>query len=281
MDKFFEMIEQHTAIVASLCTILSTFSIVIGYLSSKVGIRAKSRNVRKCLALQKKECKIVLPTYERKLYDNEKDVLMCDLGDINAASNIIDLIRKTGLYPNQEKMFYEETPSNSPSSYNLFLIGGLLANKNTLGIFSDKFSKFKLLVTEESRKRLDNPNDVSSKWFMTNDKNGFFWGDASTVSISKNVKEKFEVTKDERYAIIVKLSKEDFGGDDHGDIYILFGQGRKATLAISKYMLLNYHDLYKKVKKKKHFFVAFKVGYASGEIDGSTFVDLTDVMFDK
>lgn len=37
MDKFFEMIEQHTAIMASLCTILSTFSIVIGYLSSKVG----------------------------------------------------------------------------------------------------------------------------------------------------------------------------------------------------------------------------------------------------
>jgi len=60
-------------------------------LLSQVGIRAKRRNVRKYLSLQKKECKIVLPTYEQKLYENKTDVPMCDLGDIKAAGNIIDL----------------------------------------------------------------------------------------------------------------------------------------------------------------------------------------------
>ena len=278
MAEFFELLEQNAAIVASFCTILSTFFVGIGYLSGKVGIRAKRRNIRKCLMLQKKECKIVLPTYGKKLYDKKTDVPMCDFGDIKAAGNIIDLIRKTGLNQSQEKIFYEEDYSISIASYNMFYMGGILANKNVLDIFNNKFSKFKLLITDTPH---NNPNNVSSKWFKHNGKNGFFWGDSSVDNISEDVKEKFEVTGNERFAIIVKLSKEDFGGDDHGDVYILFGQGRIATLAISRYMLSNYYDLYKKVKKKKHFFVAFKVSAVSGEIDGSTFVDLTDAMFDK
>lgn len=278
MAEFFSMVEQHTAIVASFCTILSTIFVGVGYLSGKIGIKAKRRNVRKCLSLQKKECKIVLPTYGQKLYENKTDVPMCDFGDIKAAGNIIDLIRKTGLNQSQEKIFYEEDYSVSIASYNMFYMGGILANKNTLDIFDNKFPDFKLLITDTPH---NNPNNVPPKWFKHNDKNGFFWGNPSVDNVSKNIEKKFEVTGNERFAIIVKLSKEDFGGDDHGDVYILFGQGRTATLAISRYLLSNYYDLYKKVKKKKHFFVAFKVSAVSGEIDGSTFLDLTDVMFDK
>ena len=87
--------------------------------------------------------------------------------------------------------------------------------------------------------------------------------------------------KDERYAIIVKLSKEDFKSKDHGTVHILFGNGVEGTLAVSRYLLFNYRDLNKLVASKKHYFIAFKVKRKTGIIDTNSFIDLTDRMFSK
>ena len=91
--------------------------------------------------------------------------------------------------------------------------------------------------------------------------------------------EEFLNNDDERYAIIVKLSGEDFNIENHGTVHILFGNGIEGTLAISQYLLKNYKDLYKIVKRKKHYFIAFKIKTSTGMIDSKSFVDLTDKMF--
>lgn len=91
--------------------------------------------------------------------------------------------------------------------------------------------------------------------------------------------EKFVVSMDERYVIIVRLSREDFHRKNQGTVHILFGNGVEGTLAASKYLLHDYKDLYKKVKRKKHYFIAFKIKRYTGLIDPNSFVDLTDEMF--
>ncbi len=277
--EFLAMLEQYTTIAASFCAIIGSFFTAVGYLSSKIFVGAKKRKIQKCLSLQKKECKIVLPSYNKKLYNPNTTEPMCHMGDIKAASNIIDLIRKTGLYSHQNEFFYEDTTPYPPGFYNLFYIGGLLANKYTLDIFSRKFPKFKILASQD--KIQNNPNNVPHEFFIKHDKNGFFWGDPSVTSITDDVTEKFEVEENERYAIIVKLSNKDFGNDEHGTVYILFGHGVGGTMAISRYLLSNYNDLYRRVKGKDHYFVAFKASATGAEIDGSTFLDLTDAMFEN
>lgn len=91
--------------------------------------------------------------------------------------------------------------------------------------------------------------------------------------------EQFTIDTDERYAIIVKLSSDDFGVKDHGTIHILFGNGIEGTLAISRYLLFNYKDLYNRTKKRKHYFIAFKLKKDTGIINTNSFIDLTETMF--
>lgn len=69
--------------------------------------------------------------------------------------------------------------------------------------------------------------------------------------------------------------------ETHGTVHILFGNGIEGTIAISKYLLNEYQDLYKKVKGKTHYFIAFKIKRYTGIIIPNSFVDLTEEMFHK
>ena len=182
------------------------------------------------------------------------------------------MIHATGLSSHQKSVIYEDTYAESIARYNVFCIGGLLANSYTYDLFQQFFPSFKIYATRE--KFEFNPNKIPLKNFiLSEDKVGFCWGEASSQS--------FVVKKDERYAIIVKLSKEDFKSKDHGTVHILFGNGVEGTLAISRYLLFNYRDLNKLVASKKHYFIAFKVKRKTGIIDTNSFIDLTDRMFSK
>ncbi len=243
---------------------------VIGYLIGTVIPKISRSKIRKCLSLAKKDCKIILPSYEKELHNYEDTVSMCPIGDIKAASNVIDLIYATGLYSHQKSIIYESSYFDKFESYNIFCIGGSLANKYSYDLFQQFFPKFKIYATKE--KIDNNPNGIPKSHFVeSKTKRGFCWGNLSN--------EEFLNNDDERYAIIVKLSSEDFKIENHGTVHILFGNGIEGTLAISQYLLKNYEDLYKIVKKKKHYFIAFKIKKTTGIINPRSFVDLTDKMF--
>lgn len=265
--EFFEFFDKYTFVFSTIYTIITT---VVGVIIAKVSVKIKQYKIRKCLSLTRNDCRIILPSYEKTLHNTTDIIPVCPIGDIKAASNIIDLINKTGLYTHQNSIFYEDTYNDNFDKYNIFCIGGSLANQYSYDIFKQFFPNFKILAPEE--KIRTNPNGIPAEDFvMSNGERGFCWGNLP--------KQQYIINNDERYAIIVKLSNKDFDIKNHGTIHILFGNGLEGTLAISKYLLHDYKDLYKKVKRKRHYFIAFKVKRNTGIIDANSFVDLTEEMF--
>lgn len=244
---------------------------IIGFFASKIVPALKKYKVKKCLSLGKYDCKIVLPEYKGTLHNPDDILSYCPIGDVQAASNVIDLIHFTGLYSHQQSIIYDGKYFDSFECYNIFCVGGLLANPYTFDLFKQFFPNFKICASEE--KIRTNPNKISQYYFVVSEKKGFCWGDRSD--------ERFLVEPDERYAIIVKLSNHDFNMETHGTVHILFGNGIEGTIAISKYLLNEYQDLYKKVKGKPHYFIAFKIKRYTGIIIPNSFVDLTEEMFHK
>lgn len=248
---------------------LSIFTALVGFSIGKLVPILRQNKIKKCLSLGKHECKIILPDYMGKLH-NQKDILaLCPIGDIKAASNVIDLIHSTGLYSHQQSIIFEESYADSFENYNIFCIGGSLANHYTYDLFQQFFKNFKICASEEKIKT--NPNKIPASNFAISSQDGFCWGDSDN--------EKFLVNKGERYAVIVKLSSRDFNIENHGTVHILFGNGIEGTIAISKYLLNNYLDLYKKVRGKSHYFLAFKIKRDTGIIIPNSFTDLTNKMF--
>lgn len=262
-----KFLDKYSFVFSFVYTILIA---IIGFLMSKIVPKINTHRIRKCLSLKQSECKIILPSYDKKLHSNIEIIQVCPLGDIKAAANIIDLINITGLYPHQQSIIYESTYNSIFEKYNIFCIGGSLANQYSYEIFKQFFPKFKIMSTEKKVK--NNPNKIPYNHFVITDtEKGFCWGNS--------LDEQFLIDTDERYAIIVKLSSTDFGVKDHGTIHILFGNGIEGTLAISQYLLHNYKDLYNRTKKRKHYFIAFKLKKDTGIIDTNSFKDLTETMF--
>lgn len=266
--KILVLLDQYSFLFSLAYTICGA---IIGFFSSKILFELKKRKIRKCLSLGKYDCKIILPNYRGTLH-NPNDVLSyCPIGDVQAASNVIDLIHSTGLYSHQQSIIYEEKYSDSFERYNIFCIGGFLANQYTFDLFKQFFPCFKICAPEE--KIRTNPNKIPESYFVKSSKKGFCWGNKCD--------EQFLVKPDERYAVIVKLSASDFSVKNHGTIHILFGNGIEGTIAISKYLLNGYQDLYKRVKGKKHYFLAFKIERDTGIIIHNSFKDLTKIMFNE
>lgn len=265
--KYIEFFDKYSFVFSLGYTIIVA---LIGFLIGKIFPEIQKYKIKKCLSLKKKECKIILPNYDKKLHNKKDTIPVCPIGDIKAMFNIIDLLHTTGLYPHQQSIIYESSYSDSLENYNIFCIGGSLANQYSYDLFQQFFPKFKLYASEEKIKT--NPNRIPYSHFVTStEKKGFCWGNSSD--------KEFLINMDERYAIIVKLSDKDFHIKNHGTVHILFGNGIEGTLAISKYLLHNYKDLYKRVKKRKHYFIAFKIKLDTALIDPNSFVDLTDKMF--
>lgn len=265
--KYIKLFDQYSFVFSLGYTIITAG---LGFLIGKILPEIQKYKIKKCLSLKGRDCKIILPVYNKKLYNQVDIISMCPIGDIKSASNVIDLIHASGLYSHQQSIIYESAYSNSFENYNIFCIGGSLANPYSYDLFQQFFPKFKIYAPEEKIKT--NPNGIPSDHFVISEaEKGFCWGTLP--------EESFLIDFDERYAIIVKLSSEDFQVKNHGTVHILFGNGIEGTLAISKYLLHNYQDLYKRVKGKKHYFIAFKIKRDTGIIDPNSFVDLTDKMF--
>ncbi len=96
------------------------------------------------MLLKSIECKIILPNYNKKLYNKRDIIPMCPIGDINAATNIIDLIHASGLYNHQQSVIYESTYFDAFRNYNIFCIGGSLANCYSYDLFQQFLPKFKI-----------------------------------------------------------------------------------------------------------------------------------------
>lgn len=273
MENIFRELSIHNilSLLDNICTLQNILIAISTFCVVKISEKIKRKRICKCLSLDKKNCKVVIPNYNLEIHTSGK-LPMCPVGDIIAAVNVVDLIHKSGLYSHQEAIIYEPTQYSSTSYYNLFCVGGSLANHYSRALFKDFFPTFKIFASKH--KIETNPNNLSPEFFVQSEtKRGFSWGLSPTCE--------FLVKPDERFAILVKLTEKDFNIRGHGTVFILFGNGIEGTLAISKYLLYNYEDLYRRTKKNKHFFIVFKVHCKTGEIIPNTILDLTEEMFYK
>lgn len=266
--QILEFLEKYSSLFSFGYTVLAA---LFGFLVGKIPPKMRAYKIKKCLSLGKRSCKIILPNYHKKLHNPKDSIEVCPVGDIMAASNLIDLIHSTGLYTHQQSIFYEGNYSEGFEKYNIFCVGGSLANAYSYDLFRKFFPKFKILATEEKIRR--NPLKIPPDHFVVSERKGFCWGDSP--------EEAFFIDASERYAILVKLSEDDFRMKNHGTVHILFGNGIEGTLALSKYLLNDYTDLYKRVGRKRHYFLAFKVKRDTGMIIPNSFVDLTDKLFSQ
>lgn len=269
-------LEELDSVFSALSIIWTIISVLIGFLAARWLYISKHRKIRKILSLKKCDCKIVLSKYDNREIRKGVSLSVCPIGDIQAAINVTDLIYETGLYSNQQSIIYEGSYNDDITNYNIFCIGGFLANTYSDSLFDQIFPKFKIFASSEEIK---NATEDTSKSYLryfkkSDDKKGFCWGDSDT--------QEFTINDDERYAIIVKLTNYDFPNQKHGTVHILFGDGIEGTLVISKYLLFNYNELYKMVKKHpNHYFIAFKLKKETMIIDPHSFKDLTDEMFNN
>lgn len=264
-----ELIEQNPKVVALLG---SVFVWVIGFFSNKKWNDIKKKRLVSSLRLQKKkECRILIPTYKDiELYPPAKTRTKFDVNiqeDVLASVDIISLINRMGLDVSEECIMVRESYNELASNYNLFCIGGILANAQTRSFFKQIFPDFRIF-----RAKLDeNDKEEKELFYKDGTKRGFRWGEGK----------EFTVKDREHYAIIVRLTGEDLGSETAGTVYILYGNTMMSTLIASKYMLCQVDDLIKRTRKRTHFFLVMKVREVNGisrwYFDENS--DLTDEMF--
>lgn len=168
-----KFLDKYSFVFSFLYTIIIA---IMGFLVGKIIPIIHTYKIKKCLSLKQNECKIILPSYDKKLHNDIDIIQVCPLGNIKAAINIIDLISITGLYPHQQSIIYESTYNNTFEKYNIFCIGGSLANQYSYEIFKQFFPKFKIMSTEKKVK--NNPNKIPYDHFVITDtEKGFCWGE--------------------------------------------------------------------------------------------------------
>lgn len=123
-----EIIDKYSFVVSIIC-------MVFGFFVNKFCIYIKQFRIRKLLALKKAECKIILPSYTKEVHSPNDIHEVCPIGDIKSMANVIDLINQAGLAIQPRSIIYEPSYDMNIDSYNIFCIGGSLANRCTYDTF--------------------------------------------------------------------------------------------------------------------------------------------------
>lgn len=269
MQEIIEFIERNSTLVSIVTNICVG---IVGFFTNKGWEKIKKIRTISALRLVKgRECKIVMPTYENiDLHPSSSSKALFNVNeqsDVLASLNIISLIEKVGLQFDEEYYVLQEHCNQIVANNNVFCIGGTVANEQTKVYFSRFFPEFRLFS-----KSFNKDDRESQKIYAFDEaKRGFCWGNGG----------EFTVSKGEHYAILVRLTKEDFNINDAGTVYILFGSKADSTLVASKYLLCNMNDLIKRTRRKKHFFIVMRIREANGikTVEFDEKYDLTDEIF--
>lgn len=251
--------------------VASLFSWLIGVLTEKnlTGIK-RCHLIKSLQARKEKNWNIDLNIYKSvalEHYEAKFDV--AEGCDMRAAMNIERFLRENDLLEKQNNCI-NSIQANSPhTSCNEFCIGGIIANNQTEYYFKRFFPHFRIYTNRIGEMRCV-PED---KYIYSEVKCGFKYGQGDN--------EEYVIRKSEKYAILVRLTEEDFNIDDAGTVYILHGNNPQSTLALSEYILYHAKDLIRKTRKRKHFFIVFTVDEIDGEIkiNMSNYCDLTNTVF--
>ena len=269
IQKILEIITRNSE---AFSLIASFFAWVVGMFTNKGWEKIKKARRISALRLRKdRTCKIVMPTYNNiDLYPQSRSRTMFDVnsqGDVLASLNVVSFAGYVGLEFANEYYVLGEHPNEIVANNNIFCIGGIVANKQTRAHFSRFFPEFRIFNSNLK----EDDEEGQKLFFYDKEKRGFRWGAGK----------EFTVSDGEHYAILVRLTKEDFGTDDAGTVYILYGNKMESTLVASKYLLCQINDLIKRTRRKKHFFIVMRIR----EVNGSSNIyfddkyDLTDEMF--
>ena len=271
IQSILEFIEDNSTAIS---IVTNVFVGIAGFFANKGWERIKqARTISDLRLLKGRNCKIVLPTYTNiDLSPKHRTPILFNVneqGDVLASLNIISFVRKLGLQFDEEYYAVRERSNQVIADNNVFCIGGLTANEQTKVYFSRFFPNFRIF-----NKNLKMNDKEGQKIYIYDEtKRGFCWGEGK----------EFTVSAEEHYAILVRLTKEDFDIEDAGTVYILYGNKAESTLSASKYFLCQMKDMIKRTKRRKHFFIVMRIQEANGILTPyfDKDYDLTDEMFPK
>ncbi len=150
-------------------------------------------------------------------------------------------------------------------------IGGFTANKKVNAYFTKYFPNFKYVTNITNKEALErHPIDNKIFIYSTDNKKGFQINGHIFLNI---------IDRNTDYAILIKLTKEDFKDDNNRSVHIIFGGTDIGTIKGTEFLLTHYKQIYD-TYGKNHYFFAIEINCIDESINYSKkIIDLTDEMF--
>lgn len=250
--------------------IFNNFTAIISFLVGVPSIIALSikiyryfcdiRYAKKILGFDKQPVQITQCIFEIEMKNYDERYYITH-SSIIALNNTIELLNITG------QKFY--LIDNSREAINEINIGGFVANKTVSSYIKKYFPDFKFIIDSNNGKAYQQ-NPVDKDIFILSDNKKQF-------KIGKKILDMSDGSVD--YAILIKLTKDDFKDVNKKTVHIVFGGGDLGTIKATEYLATNYKSIYRTFGKK-HYFFALEVRETDRKINDSIgIMDFTNEMF--
>jgi hypothetical protein len=275
MNTFKRTIEFLTTLYTCINFIIIIAAIVTFIIKRPIKTWRVHRAVRKLLSFKGRECAIITPIYQKVIYTKPYNIFIYE--EVCIYNDIVNLLAKTGM-PFNANLLSSNDVVEVNKFENQICLGGPGSNSVTYRYFQEKFTQIRFFVEKE----ILDCHPTGRNFLEVNNQIGFRYGNGEEdvfLVESKYYNDK-EREYDIEYAIIIKLTREDFNITENRTVFLLIGYSVISTAAIVRFFCANYSTIFKRFKGR-HFFVVYKTHRQTKSVLPNTMMDLTDKLFLK
>lgn len=270
MQPLFEFYDRFEYIFRIL---LPAIAFIVGWIISKSKNHKSNNRIKSVLSLKKSDSIIIMPVWEgTDIIEEARPPRKCLIYE---ESFILHEIKTTvsDIFKNKYSAKFEGLVDGSTflePSNNHFYFGGYRPHPNVFGMLKQYCSNVKFSIDSEIYENHER-KDVLYPCVLEGDIRHIKIGDFTFT---------YDCVK-EGYVILIKVTNKIFNNYERGTVHICFGNSATATLASAQCFNKYRVELYNRLKKRKTCYFAVMRCYSNGEIDFTSFKDLTDEVFGK
>ena len=247
------------------------FAFIVGFIISKLRYRKSNGKIRSVLSLTKDDSSIIIPIWEgtgivEESRPSRKCMLYKESFIIHEIKTTVNDIFKSKFAAKFEGIVDSSTLLNPQNNH--FYFGGYHPHANVYRLLKQYCSNVKFSCDES---KYENHKHKDVLYPCTHE------GDIRHIKIDDFVFS-YDCVK-EGYVILIKLTNKVLKDNERGTVHICFGNSATATLASAQCFNRHRVELYNRLKKRKIFYFAIMKCYSNGEIDFTSFKDITDKVF--
>lgn len=213
-----------------------------------------------------KQCEISIPTYKRRIFDEELETVI--LSEVTQLCDIIIFLKNV-----KKEVFFRNEKIKKKDTIEI-IIGSPVVNNNSLVYFNDFFTSVKYYINSENYRNseIDFKERISDFFVINN-----YYEQA--IRYGENESEVLEYKhKIKDYAILIKISNNDFVFDKKKTVHIIFGMGRNGTKEAVNFFIMNYRRLYRDFHNR-HYCIALEVNKNGVINQKKEYINLTKHFF--